>query len=239
MNLGSFSNPNEINKVLSSMLHPFDLARFSTIIEDEWYLVRQEKKDNIQRDWMWIPDGLKVKMPSGNGQEAEVILPAHRIDLLQGCKLIITHINFSKQLDRLFLGKELVVQGPLPDYCLPILLHHYAGKDKIAGGIYIEQFEGARRGYYNRSWLSKHKGGSGYDEELSMPPNDSPDSLRQLLTQREWERRFEQYETAIAKRISQMLPKPDITFAAQPSNETCSRCVYDNLCQIPRAEGLA
>jgi len=247
MNLGSFSNPNEINKVLSSMLHPFDLTRFSTIIEDEWYLVRQEKKDNIQRDWMWIPDGLKVKMPSGNGQEAEVILPAHRIDLLQGCKLIITHINFSKQLDRLFLGKELVgreyrlsdIQDPLPDYCLPILLHHYAGKDKIAGGIYIEQFEGARRGYYNRSWLSKHKGGSGYDEELSMPPNDSPDSLRQLLTQREWERRFEQYETAIAKRISQMLPKPDITFAAQPSNETCSRCVYDNLCQIPRAEGLA
>ncbi len=243
--LGAHENSRELRESLTSLLSSFDLTRFEPVVNDEFCLVRQETRDNISRDWKYVPSGLRMQLTLEN-EEVDVILPSHRVDTLQGCKLIVSHVNFSHQLRRIYNGKERIgrnyrlldVRDPLPDYRLPILVSHYASKEKVAGGVYIEFFEGTRRGYYHQPWLSKHKGRPGYGEELRVPYHRYSESRRQVLTNLEWNKWLRQVKVAISQRVEQLLPAPDAAFIASPSADVCGRCVYDNLCQIQTAGGI-
>jgi ATP-dependent helicase/nuclease subunit B len=244
--LESVTNLRELNLTLSSVLTEFDRTRLGQIIEDEYHLVRQEHRDNIKRQWNWVRNGTRMKVSLEGQVQAEIVIPSHRVDKLQGCSLILVHVNFSHQLDGLVYkktrkGADYTLEDldeSLKDYRLPLLLVNYAKKEQIAGGVYVELFDGERRGYYNHPLLSKHKGNSGYAEELRVPFNRFPESLAQVLKQHEWNTFLGRLENAITHRVKVMLPSPDIVFSASPSEFACQKCVYDTLCQIPRAEGF-
>jgi hypothetical protein len=243
--LGQFSRITDFQNKLRSFLSGYDLDQLGTTFADEWYLVSQEKKDNIrQRQWSWDPGNRAVTLQGLD--DVEIMLPPHRIDDLQHCKLIVAYVNFSGQLGSKksgivysrHKGTQEDADDPLRDYRIPILLAHYLTQGNIAAAIYAELFDGKRAGYHNESLLSKHKGSQGYGEELEMPISTSQESKNQVLTPLEWNKRILQFKTAIITRAKKMVPNPGISFEATPCPETCFRCVYNDLCQISRVEGL-
>jgi len=60
--LGSYKNSRELRESLVSLLSSFDLTRFESVVIDELSLVRQEKRDNISRDWKYVSSGLKMQI---------------------------------------------------------------------------------------------------------------------------------------------------------------------------------
>lgn len=242
-----FSDEDKLRDYLATFLSEFEQTQFGNFLIDEWLLVRQEKKDNIIRQWNWSAKNRAVEI--GLHEKVQVVLPPHRADNLQGSKLIIAYVNFSGQLnDRnrgLFYPKKgkvvKKIQDPLRDYRLPILLTYYSTVEKIAGALYIELFSGKRLGYYDQSLLAKHKGPRGYEEELRMPWDRDAKSRMQVLYPLEWKSMINQFTAAIVQRVKKMSPNPHLRFEAPPRDQllrVCTRCVYKDLCQIPRAEGL-
>jgi len=238
-----FPDENALRGHLATFLSEFEQIQFGVTLTDELSLVKQEKKDNITRQWSWNSSNTTVEV--GQLEKVQVVLPPHRVDELQNSKLILAYVNFSGQLGNRKIGlfypkkgrKMDVANDPLRDYRLPILLVHYA-KEQLAGVIYAELFNAERVGYYNRSLLAKHKGPRGYGEELRMPIANFDDSRKQVLEPLEWMTRISEFQTAILQRAKKMSPKPNLHLEATPWADVCQRCVYNDLCQIPRAVGL-
>jgi hypothetical protein len=234
--------PDEISleKHLSSFLSEFEQIQFTRTLSDEWSLVKQEKKDNIKRQWAWISGNQTVEI--GQLEKVQVILPPHRLDDVQGSKIIIAYVNYSGQIRKLFYPKKSKkmesIVDPLKDYRIPVLLaYYYSNRMPIAAAIYAELFNAERRGYYDKTLLAKHKGPRGYEEELKMPERFY-ESETQIFEKLEFIRRVEQFTAAIITRARKMSPNPDLRFQATPRQDVCQNCVYNDLCQIPRVEGL-
>lgn len=242
-----FSDKTALEDHLATFLSEFEQSQFDNALTDELLLVRQEKKDNISRQWSWDAGNKTVEV--GQLEKVQVVLPPHRVDDLQGSKLIITYVNFSGQLGNRKPGLFYTKKGrrmedandPLRDYRIPILLTYYSKQEKVAGAIYTELFNAERLGYYDQSLLAKHKGPRGYGEELQMPWTSFYESRKQVLGPLEWMTRISQFTVAIVQRAKKMSPNPNLRFETPPKErllDVCPRCVYNDLCQIPRAEGL-
>jgi len=242
-----FSDKTALEDHLATFLSEFEQSQFDNALTDEWSLVRQEKKDNITRQWSWDAGNRTVEV--GQLEKVQVVLPPHRVDDLQGSRLIIAYVNFSGQLGNrkpgLFYTKKVRrmedANDPLRDYRIPILLTYYSKQEKVAGAIYAELFNAEKLGYYDQSLLAKHKGPRGYGEELQMPPASFYESRKQVLGPLEWMTRISQFTVAIVQRVKKMSPSPNLRFETLPKErvcDVCPQCVYNDLCQIPRAEGL-
>lgn len=248
--LSKFTNRAAFEIHLATFLSDYDRSQFLNTLCDEWSLAQQENRDNITREWDWVTQPKSVEI--GQLQKVQIMLPAHRIDSLQGSKLIIAFVNFSGQLGLrkeglMYLkkrGKLEPAQDPLRDHRLPILLLHYATntETKVAGGVYAELFEGKRAGYYNSGLLMKHKGPNGYHEELPMYRGNPKENSGQVMDRKSWDRRMAEYNQAIAQRATKMTPKPNIAFQAiagdgRLTQNACLKCVYNDLCRIPWTGG--
>lgn len=244
--LAHFPSEADLENELRKLLTPYDMIQLSQTFADERALVLQEPKDNIKnRKWQWVKEKMPIQLPGTN--DASFILPPHRVDTLQfNKKFIIAYVNFSGQLksrngpivySRERNGQENA-EDPLRDYRIPLLLTHYLTKSNVAAAIYIELFNGKRIGYYNEGDLGKHKGSKGYKQELEMPPL-SNEAKNQVLKPLEWNNRVNQFKRAIEERTKKMAIRNNkIAFRANPSHESCLKCVYNNLCQIPRLEAI-
>ena len=242
-NLSTFASLAELNASLSGFEGPYDLRRIVGPIEDEWHLVRQEKVAKISRTWHWETGGSVVTV----GKSAfGVKLPPHRVDAIQGSKMILIFVNFSRQIRSpvrgLYYGKEDGTLEPvgdrMKDHRLPLLMTHYAKKEKVASGVYIELYDGDRKGYYYDTWLRKHKGEAGFEEELAVGGRRLPPaSEEQVLNRLDWDKRMAEFESGLSKRVEKMLPAGSVTYESSESPAVCEDCVYNELCQIPRMRG--
>ena len=234
-----FSDVNDLINKLTTILDDFEAMQMSSSVIDEFFLVRQERLDNIARQWSWGPENaLKLtELPN-----VEIILPSHRVDALQRCKLIVVYVNYSQQLLNRNTplvyskqrGKMPPIRSPLRDYRVPVLLTYY--QSFIAGAVYVELFDGIRRGYYNLPFLTKHKGRQSYQQELKMPIS-TLETSKQLLNPEEWKCLIDSFKQAIIDQVNEMkIKNGKALFAARSSEVNCSRCIYDTLCQIPRSE---
>jgi hypothetical protein len=247
-----FSDKTSFENHLATFLSEFEQIQFGNTLADERALVKQEKRDNITRQWAWNSTNKTVEVGQGN-EKVQIILPPHRVDDLQGTKFIVAYVNFSGQLEDekpgLFYskkGKKMdEAKDPLRDHRIPVLLIHYLRQGGVAAAMYAELFNAQRLGYYDKYLLMKHKGPRGYEEELKMPFANFDESRKQVLEPLEMMTRIDQFSAAILQRAKKMSPNPNLRFEARsqdestlPQEEVCQRCVYNDLCQIPRAEGL-
>lgn len=235
-------SPSALRAALGGVLNPYGVSQFGDLMEDEMALGRQEVADNLSREWSWVASNPSAtfNFPSG----ASVILPSHRLDTLQGSKMLVSYVNFSHQIKSEVRGiyythEELGgIHDPLRDSRLPILLLHYSKLGKVAGGLYAEFYNGARFGYYHHDWLPKHKGATGYSEELEMPYLSAEESREQVYQKSEWTTLLGEFQTSLERRVGAMIPNTDITFQSDVREATCNDCVYKELCQIPRSLGF-
>jgi hypothetical protein len=160
-------------------------------------------------------------------------------------------------------SRACYAKDPLLEYRLPIILKYYKMKNEgnnlndIVGLIYDEFYSGKRMGYYKSGTLSLHKGNEGYEEELLVTKYKNSDSKydysrdtkKQLYDENGWKKIFENFDKALLERVEKMAPKmvkqgsvqknvSIVTYEATPSEEKCEKCVYRELCQIPRVEGF-
>ena len=241
-NLASVPSHSALRASLTGILNDYGLSQFGRVVDDEWSLVRQEITDKIARNWAWVKSDPSVRLALSGG--VSVVIPSHRLDTLQGPKLILAYVSFSGQIESdkrgVYYENDEVrsIHDPLLDHRLPVLLVHYSKTGKVAGGLYSEFYSGQRRGYYHHDWLSKHKGPSGYREELEMPYKGSGESRKQVYEKGDWTTLLTQFENSMQRRATAMLPNPDITFQSNVREVQCNDCVYKDLCQLPRARGF-
>lgn len=242
--LSTVSSLQDLRTRLSTKLNDFDLTQLAETFDDDRSLVTQELRNSITREWSWVTGGQSFEV--GTTAKVSFVVPPHRVDSLQNSILILTYVNFSRQIEKrngsIYYGKTRRgierASDPLKDYRIAILLAYHSQRDKVAGATFAELFDGGRKGYYNQAFLGKHKGPTGFDEELEMAARIPWQSQRQILTPVEWRERLSQFQALLYQRGRLMTPKPDVEYTATPSEETCSKCVYSDLCQVPRSEGL-